>query len=291
MRRAMPTKTGAIAARIGGQACSLPAPVPLLPMLLMLAVAVPCDGAPETESLEPSSPHPPPPPPDALGPALLDTAEILIEPVEGWPRDALILIPAGAATALALRFDVPLHRMMRNSWPDPPLMDRRISSWGSLLGEGAVDAGIFAVAGLVDGDRGARASLEGLEALAAVAITSRALKVALRVERPSFDPNAKHYFSARVMAADAMPSGHAMSVFATAQVLAEEYQSLAPLWYLVAAYVGIARVQQNTHWVSDVIAGAALGIVYGRAAVGLHRHFPPVQVTPRENGLAVVAMF
>ncbi len=61
------------------------------------------------------------------------------------------------------------------------------------------------------------------------------------------------------------PSGHTSATFASATVL---YRHLG--WrvglpaYGVAAYVGASRLQENRHYASDVIFGAALGIVAGR---------------------------
>lgn len=66
------------------------------------------------------------------------------------------------------------------------------------------------------------------------------------------------------------PSGHASASFATATVLERTlgWKFGVPA-YGVAAYVGGSRVQGNQHYASDVIFGAAVGIVAGRTvAVG-----------------------
>ena len=39
------------------------------------------------------------------------------------------------------------------------------------------------------------------------------------------------------------------------------------LAYGAAGLVGVARIEQNTHYASDVVAGAILGTVVGRAVV------------------------
>jgi membrane-associated phospholipid phosphatase len=56
------------------------------------------------------------------------------------------------------------------------------------------------------------------------------------------------------------PSGHAACAFATAAALS----ILLPRWraafYSVAVLVGAERVLENGHWLSDVIAAAALGV-------------------------------
>jgi hypothetical protein len=56
------------------------------------------------------------------------------------------------------------------------------------------------------------------------------------------------------------PSGHTSTAFTTATVI---YHDLGKVWgsaaYLGAAYVGFSRLQENRHYLSDVVGGAILG--------------------------------
>ncbi|MBV8297683.1 MAG: phosphatase PAP2 family protein [Acidimicrobiia bacterium] len=61
------------------------------------------------------------------------------------------------------------------------------------------------------------------------------------------------------------PSGHATSAFSAAALLSED-DALWPLYYVIAAVVATSRVYVKMHHASDVVAGAALGTVMGRAA-------------------------
>ncbi len=70
------------------------------------------------------------------------------------------------------------------------------------------------------------------------------------------------------------PSGHSSGTFATATVLQRHYgwRVGAPA-YAVATYVAVSRLSENKHFLSDVIFGAGIGIVSGRAVtVGTNRH-------------------
>ncbi|SHE46530.1 PAP2 superfamily protein [Mariniphaga anaerophila] len=61
------------------------------------------------------------------------------------------------------------------------------------------------------------------------------------------------------------PSGHTSKAFMFAHFMHKEFGELSP-WYSVAAYssaatVAYMRVAKSAHWVSDVIAGAGIGIL------------------------------
>jgi membrane-associated phospholipid phosphatase len=64
------------------------------------------------------------------------------------------------------------------------------------------------------------------------------------------------------------PSGHSTAAFAAAQVFADrmprEQWGWSVLGYGLAVATAYARVQDNVHWTSDVVAGAALGMATGR---------------------------
>jgi membrane-associated phospholipid phosphatase len=64
------------------------------------------------------------------------------------------------------------------------------------------------------------------------------------------------------------PSGHTATAFVTATLLHKEYGTTISPWFSVAGYgiaagVGVSRVMNNKHWVSDVLAGAGVGILAG----------------------------
>lgn len=73
---------------------------------------------------------------------------------------------------------------------------------------------------------------------------------------------------------NSFPSGHTATAFAAAEWLRMEYGHKSP-WigisgYVVATSVGVLRVYNNRHWVSDVIAGAAIGFLSTRIAYAVY---------------------
>lgn len=72
------------------------------------------------------------------------------------------------------------------------------------------------------------------------------------------------------------PSGHTAQAFAVATLMSKEYGNRNP-WYSVGAYtlasgIGIMRVMNNRHWVSDVLAGAGVGILSANIVYLTHQY-------------------
>lgn len=99
-------------------------------------------------------------------------------------------------------------------------------------------------------------------AYALMGTTVYAMKNITKVERP--DGSARNSF----------PSGHTATAFMGAEMLRREYWNVSP-WigiagYAVAAGTGFFRMYNNRHWLTDVIAGAGIGILSVQAAYWLH---------------------
>lgn len=83
-------------------------------------------------------------------------------------------------------------------------------------------------------------------------ITVQTMKTTTNVERP--DSSNRHSF----------PSGHTATAFVGAHILFKEYKDTSP-WIGIAGYgvavaTGTIRVLNKKHWVSDVVAGAGVGV-------------------------------
>lgn len=63
------------------------------------------------------------------------------------------------------------------------------------------------------------------------------------------------------------PSGHTVIAFALAPVLSHRLPAGRAYFYTIAVLVGLTRVYLGLHYPTDVLAGAALGLAGGLAAV------------------------
>lgn len=76
------------------------------------------------------------------------------------------------------------------------------------------------------------------------------------------------------------PSGHTTVAFAAATVFALEYRD-KPLYpiiaYSAASLIGLSRITENKHWVTDVFVGAALGYLTGKQVVNNYHRYAKIK--------------
>lgn len=80
------------------------------------------------------------------------------------------------------------------------------------------------------------------------------------------------------------PSGHTTAAFAAATVYAMEYRHhpwIPVFAYTFATAVGVSRMTQTKHWPTDVLVGAALGILTGQQVVNNYHRYMKIKQPER----------
>jgi membrane-associated phospholipid phosphatase len=155
---------------------------------------------------------------------------------------------------------------------------------------GTVTLGLVGAGLLSHNDELARAGGRLAATLFLAGGTAGAAKYVLGRPRPlnSTDADGFNPFSGN----DAFPSGHATVAFALATALSDDIHHI---WasvglYSLATGVGWSRLNDNKHWVSDVAAGALVGITSAKLVNGHWRifnlHPPQILIGPRHAGIA-----
>jgi membrane-associated phospholipid phosphatase len=149
------------------------------------------------------------------------------------------------------------------------------------------------IAGLVTGeDEITRAGARLATTLAFTGATTSLAKLTLGRQRPEDNSESDSDEYLPFSGHEAMPSGHSAMAFAFATALADDIdRTWASLGlYTLATGVAWSRLNDNRHWLSDVAAGAALGITSAKLVNGRWRIFnlrpPSILLGPRYAGIA-----
>ncbi|MBU3611508.1 phosphatase PAP2 family protein [Polynucleobacter sp. MG-27-Goln-C1] len=92
----------------------------------------------------------------------------------------------------------------------------------------------------------------------------------------------------------AMPSGHTLTAFAVISGIyfASDHEKRSSLWwiFIIASFAGISRNALGAHWLTDVLAGCAIGIWSGMLGAILARLIPEAQLAPNKIGPRLLAL-
>jgi hypothetical protein len=156
---------------------------------------------------------------------------------------------------------------------DREIQDELENSLGNFADIGDIGANALTLAGInaslyifsevTDNEKLLETSKALLEANIITSVMTGALKISVGRERP--DGSGSRFNSS-------FPSGHVSGSFTLASVFDSMYGHKVgiPL-YAFAGFVGLSRISDNKHFLSDVLFGAVLGTVVGRSVAKLHK--------------------
>ncbi|HEY4321763.1 MAG TPA: phosphatase PAP2 family protein [Gemmatimonadales bacterium] len=205
---------------------------------------------------------------------------------------APIVVTAGALAA-AFTVDAIIARHVEGSTTTETLgTARQLDRFGDVTGMAPIIGGL-AVLGIVAHDRSlTRTAALALGSVATATVVTQATKYVVGRVRPYADPDRDGSDLRFFAGSPSFPSGHTAAAFALATSLGD---ATGHTWarigfYVLATGTGWARITEQAHWLSDVVAGAAVGIASAKWASGRLRIFgllaPRIMVGHNGSGLA-----
>jgi membrane-associated phospholipid phosphatase len=223
-----------------------------------------------------------------LPPILEDAKLYFTAPVRWDGKDWLYFAGSVAAIGVAHHYDADVRTHFIAN--DPALAtDTNSYDLTDMAPAAVAFLGTWALAAFSDDSRGRRETWVMAEATALSATTGFLLKFAAGRERPSDTADVDSWRAG----GDSFPSLHATAAFAIGTVLAEsgsdEYRwERRALGYGIGIATSYQRLKHNQHWLSDVVAGAALGISSAHFAMNRHETSDKqavIAVTPMDGGV------
>jgi membrane-associated phospholipid phosphatase len=197
------------------------------------------------------------------------------------PEGAVVLSKTNLVLAsiifVPLLFMEPLEELDESLSPATVGSPPALRDFGRMPGEPlvglALTGGTTLVGAMIDNDEVRSLGVSSLKALALAEVAALTLKIAVGRSRPyrGTDPDMIRPF---VFDRDqfSFPSGHTAHAFALATVLSRRYGDshgwIPFVTYVLASTMAVSPVLERKHWATDVVAGAAVGILAGRLVGG-----------------------
>lgn len=175
------------------------------------------------------------------------------------------------------RFDLPVTKYVRSVTVHLP-WDQLTIPWmaftsnaGDWIGQGwrlaSVSMILLAVSWAFQKPVLKLAAIQSLIAHGIAAVLANVIKHIVGRPRPKFAHSGDWQMGLSwVSGWDSFPSGHSTASFAVATVLAKRFPAWAPLCIGIAIFVALSRVLRGSHFPTDVVGGAAVGILCGSIA-------------------------
>jgi len=175
------------------------------------------------------------------------------------------------------QFDLPATKYVRSVTVHLP-WDQLTIPWmaftsnsGDWIGQGwrlaSLSILLLVIAWVLDKSAIRVAAIQSLIAHGIAAVLANVLKHLIGRPRPKFVHSGDWQMAISwVSGLDSFPSGHSTASFAVATVLAKRFPLWGPLCISVAAFVALSRVLRGSHFPTDVVGGAIVGILSGSLA-------------------------
>jgi hypothetical protein len=229
---------------------------------------------------------------NVIGSFLADEEAIWTSPLHMDGKEAMEWTGVVATTALLITIDQPIARDAQR-FRNGDTWVQKVSPVVTQFGQFYVPFGVaaaYCLEGLAfDDNTSVDTGLLAVQAMIHSGIVVQVLKHISGRSRPFvnsdtdkwYGPSAilKRYSHGGFSPYDSFPSGHAITAFSLATVIAGRGRPwVGFVAYSCAGLSGLSRLTQDQHWLSDVVIGAALGVAIGK--LELSRHGEPLAIYP-----------
>lgn len=222
--------------------------------------------------------------------------KIWTSPFKIKKNDLNYILPTAAGLGMIYTLDQPVRREIlyfNNHQSSVNSFNKNIT----YLGDGAVNIGIsslFVLNGvLFNNHKSIETGYLSSKAIVHAGIVVFVLKTIAGRERPFYnDHQGRFHLFNKLESGSAyhsFPSGHTITAFSMATVIAKEYRDkkwVGITSYGLASLVGISRIGLDKHWASDVFIGSILGYAIGNFTFNQHQsklHLFPSATTSKAS--------
>lgn len=173
---------------------------------------------------------------------------------DGWDRTGFGILATGAILGVVARqYDA----KVKNHFNREERLGKTLTDFGNSFGTRYVNIMIAGIQMIWDPSNG----LAHIEGLLGTTVMVLAMKNTIHRTRPDGSSE------------DSFPSGHTSAAFSSSGSLSYAYGMKAAIpAYLITSFTFLARLEDNRHWLSDLVVATSIGIFWGRAS-GVHHHY------------------
>lgn len=214
---------------------------------------------------------------------LTNTKDIVVAPFHWNSKQWLTTAAITGVGAILYTQDLAIHDVFqknRNTDVDN-ISKYGLEPWGS----GKYSMGtmaLFYLYGVVaKNERSQRVALLGVKTYLITGLLVNISKELIHRHRPFQSSSPYTFGDYSDLGYTSLPSGHTVSIFAVATIVATEYKdniAVPIVAYTIAGLTGLSRINDNKHWASDVFIGAAFG--YGMAKLIYNKNNWGITIAP-----------
>ena len=260
----MKTRTGSCRALLLGAALNLPFAL-AAPAIHAQEASSSSDDTTQQQSQGPTEPgsqiHYPPPRKSLAARTLEDAKSYYTAPLHWDAHDWEFFGGAVAAIAVSHHYDTQVRTHFDQSYTKSPLGPKESGALTDVMPSAALFLGTWGYAHLIGNHAGETEAGNMAESVGLSVVSVYALKYIIRRPGPASTTDPNHWFKG----GSSFPSEHTTLAFAVGTVLAEsgnpQYRWLRrTIGYGVGFGTAYLRLKHNAHWLSDTVAGGALGM-------------------------------